>query len=1706
VKRRLTTRIVALFATVLMSIGPIQPAAAADLSAAEQEALTERAERVQERMASRITQDQREAAAARQKLMVRLAALRNGGDATGLSAMAMPMPGDAPDYFGMTPNWAYSPPMRKFVDGLPGVGPENKNNLGQYLSVAYPDTTTYPGCDYYEIELREYTEQMHSDMPPTTLRGYVQTNFGTDSEGNNTIKPDPIHYLGPTVFATKDRPVRVKFTNKLPTGEGGDLFIPVDTSYMGAGMGPDGGMYTENRASVHLHGGKTVWISDGTPHQWITPAGEDTTYPAGVSVENVPDMPDPGDGSYTFFYSNQQSARMLWYHDHAYGITRLTVYTGQASGYFITDDTEQELVDDGILPEEQVPLIIQDKTFTDADTIMTTDPLWEWGSQPGTATTGDLWFPHVYMPAQNPAMPDGVAPMGRWHYGPWFWPPTVDIMYPPVPNPYYDPVNAPWQNEYMPGTPYDSSGMEAFMDTPLVNGTPYPVLEVDPKSYRFRILNAASDRFWNLQLYEADPDVVTDDGRRNTEVKMVEAAPTEGWPADWPVDGREGGVPDPETSGPDWIQVGTEGGFLPKPAVFPNQPVTWVTDVTLFNAGLVDKHTMLLGPAERADVVLDFSDYAGKTLILYNDAPAAFPAGDPRYDYYTGAPDMTDTGGTAGTEAGYGPNTRTIMQIKVADTAPAEPYDLAALEDAFASDGAEEGVFEKSQNPILVPNSRYDSAYDETFPEDQEVRIYQTEHTFTTLDGTEVTFPLQPKAIQDEQGETFDEYGRMRGNLGLERPSGVPGIPNFILYGYMDPATEELQGVEYGMEALSPVLGDGTQIWKITHNGVDTHPMHFHLYDVQLINRVAWDGFMYFPDDNELGWKDTVRVSPLEDTIVALRPVPPSAPFNVPDSERPLDPTMPLGSTMGFSNFDPTTGLPYITPVENEIRNFAWEYVWHCHILSHEEMDMMRPVTVEVPSVIPTAPVLASPTLVPPGASALEWIDATPEDSPLIWGDISNEIGFRIERASVDASGVAGSFGPVGSAIANATTFDDPTISLGNTYVYRVVAYNEAGEMASNEMTVGPIADDTDPVTTSNIGSDWHQSIFDVSLEATDTLSGVAATYYTLDGGPAQPYAGSFPVSGETTHAVTFWSEDTSGNVEAVNSEVVKVDDTDPATESNIDSDYHQGPFEVLLDASDALSGVKDSYYTIDGGPMKVYDHGFNVIGEGDHTVQFWSVDNAGNAETLHSATVRIDDTAPVTTSNTDAAWDQGPFSMTLGATDALSGVASAHYSLNGGPTQTYTGAVSVTAEGTNTVEFWSVDEAGNVETRHNAVVKIDNTPPTTVDNHKALYTGAASITLVPADPLSGVASTSYILDGGPVMSGTTVATTQLGTHTLSYWSTDAVGNVESAHVVQFSVVPAGTTVQNLFGPDRVATAIAVSQANFAADSVETVVLASSAAWPDALVGSSLAGVYGSPILLTRPAAVPSGVVNELARLGASEVVILGGTGAVSPDVEAALEGLLGAANVRRIGGVDRYATARLVAAETVAELGGAYDGTAFVATGRAFPDALGAGPLAAANGWPIYLVGPTELGAANAAAMDAAGVTEALVLGGTGAISSAIADEVQVVTGTAITRLAGDNRYATAAAVAEYGVSSAGLSWDNSALAQGQMFPDALSAAAAQGKVGSVLLLTPASDLHPAAATALNMHRNDIHTFRFIGGEGALSANVRLQVISILN
>ena len=205
---------------------------------------------------------------------------------------------------------------------------------------------------------------------------------------------------------------------------------------------------------------------------------------------------------------------------------------------------------------------------------------------------------------------------------------------------------------------------------------------------------------------------------------------------------------------------------------------------------------------------------------------------------------------------------------------------------------------------------------------------------------------------------------------------------------YIDPPTELIKDGE-------------TQIWKITHNGVDTHAIHFHLFNVQLINRVGWDGAIRPPDANEMGWKETVRMNPLEDAIVALQPMRQDLPWPIPDSVRPFDVTRPLGTTGNqFTNVEPANGNPVTTA--NASINYGWEYVWHCHLLGHEENDMMRPIVFQVPPEAPSNLAAAWSTSGSPGVN-LTWTDNS-----------ATATGFTVQRAEDAAFAVNPTTFPVG--------------------------------------------------------------------------------------------------------------------------------------------------------------------------------------------------------------------------------------------------------------------------------------------------------------------------------------------------------------------------------------------------------------------------------------------------------------------------------------------------------------------------------------------------------------------------------------------------------------------------------------------------------------------------------------------------------------------
>jgi spore coat protein A len=760
--------------------------------------------------------------------------------------------------------------IRKFVTSVPGLGPAGANEIGQFLPLATKKTRIFDSIatDVYELAVRPFTERMHPDLPGTTrFWGYTDAHGcrggngrGDDHHGGDDHDGDGDHgnggqgcqgrgdgqqYLGGVIVAKRGTPVLLKLRNELPDRE----LVPVDRT-ISAGDGLTVGDLPFNRITTHVHGGKTPWFSDGTPFQWFTPDGLH-----GDSFMNVPGT-DPPPGSATYYYPNDQSARFVWYHDHAMGITRTNAYAGIASALLITDDFEQSLITQGLLPGLGTPLVIQDKSFVPQH-IRKKDPTWRWGGP------ADLFYPHVY---EVPPIPDfSTTPFtpgtGRWDHGPVADPPMQSPAQ-PLPDPSVVP--------------------EAFLDTTLVNGGVYPMLAVTDHRVRLRVLNASQARFWHLNLYAEDP--------------------------------KTPGEADTGAPGPTLYQIGTEGGFLPQVVPLQNDhPMPFIQgqDYPVSNGDPTGPFNLLLAPAERADLLVDFSGLAGRTFILYSDAPAPFPSGDARNDYFTGDLDLTAFGGAPSTVAGFGPNTRTVLRIVVG----AGPQDaqgtaevIAALDRQFA------GAFQNgAQDPLLY-------------------------HGATTNIPGPVPFTGQV-ARKLTLNEDFDARGRLIQRLGTTDNTNLTTEDGLTING-VDNQGLPTWGRSYEDAATENPQAGATEVWEIYNLTGDTHPIHFHLVNVQVIQRAQFDPgtpgtsppvFVPIhdterrPDPNEIGWKETVRTNPGEVTTVIARFALPTLPAQM------GDPTSPR-----ICGTD-SSGSPFTC---------GHEYVWHCHILEHEEHDMMRPLVV----------------------------------------------------------------------------------------------------------------------------------------------------------------------------------------------------------------------------------------------------------------------------------------------------------------------------------------------------------------------------------------------------------------------------------------------------------------------------------------------------------------------------------------------------------------------------------------------------------------------------------------------------------------------------------------------------------------------------------------------------------------------------------------
>jgi FtsP/CotA-like multicopper oxidase with cupredoxin domain len=517
-------------------------------------------------------------------------------------------------------------------------------------------------------------------------------------------------------------------------------------------------------------------------------------------------------------YPNYQPATTLWVHDHALGITRINIFAGLAAFYFVRDKYDSGLPNNPLgLPAgyQEIELMFQDREFD---------------------TDGQLLWPDG-TPAAHP----------------------TGLVGPP-PNPSVHPF---WISEFFGGAI-------------VVNGKSWPYLNVEPRRYRFRIVNGSNARFFTMRL--------------------VDAASQAPGPAFW--------------------QIGTDGGLLDRPVQLndPHDPAAL---------------RLLLGPAERADIIIDFAGLAGRSFTLVNNAAAPYPDGV--------APDPATNG--------------QLMQFRV--HLPLSGRDT---------------TYNPANGAPLRGGRNQDNA------------IVRLANPATGAVAVGVTPSVSRQLVLIE----VDRQG-----MGIEADGSGGPIEVLLNNTKWDGMREGTTTPVPGSQA-NPLSADyvtelprvgSTEVWEFINLTTDAHPIHIHLVQVQLINRQAahvasyqaaysalfpggryigitptgtWGLVTYppgvyipgygpplpyntpnaggalggnpdigpylqnrptLPDPNEAGWKDTIKVHPGMVTrfIARFAPLPPPVAGVKPGQNR-------------FA-FDPTIGPGYI---------------WHCHILDHEDNEMMR--------------------------------------------------------------------------------------------------------------------------------------------------------------------------------------------------------------------------------------------------------------------------------------------------------------------------------------------------------------------------------------------------------------------------------------------------------------------------------------------------------------------------------------------------------------------------------------------------------------------------------------------------------------------------------------------------------------------------------------------------------------------------------------------
>ena len=392
-----------------------------------------------------------------------------------------------------------------------------------------------------------------------------------------------------------------------------------------------------------------------------------------------------------------------------------------------------------------------------------------------------------------------------------------------------------------------------------------------------------------------------------------------------------------------------------------------------------------------------------------------------------------------------------------------------------------------------------------------------------------------------------------------------------------------------------------------------------------------------------------------------------------------------------------------------------------------------------------TPPVTTASISPPPNAAG--WIKGT--DTRVDFHAVDNEGGSGVKSITYELQNF-----PVNTAPGSHTGV---SMSMEGTRWLKFHSEDNAGNIEA-EQTLTLRMDRTNPVSSSAVNGAARGGPYytppSVTLSATDSLSGVAAIYYSVDGGPAQAYTGAFTVSEHGSYTISYWAVDVADNAEpakTLNLNVI-LDTISPTTTSaatpqaNAAGWINQGWRVAFTSVDQGGSGVKSITYQVPDFPV-VTTAGDNAavqgLREGILGIRYFAEDNAGNVEPEKVITIRVDRTPPVTTA-TGVNGNTGTVSLT--ATDALSGVESTYFRIDGGAATPYTATFQIFTRGDHAVEYWSVDAAGNEEAHCVLTVSV-GAPRIRVDALELSLNSANPSTLVADITLTNITQVTAHLD-----------------------------------------------------------------------------------------------------------------------------------------------------------------------------------------------------------------------------------------------------------------------------------------------------------------------------------------------------------------------